>query len=312
MRYFTRCFFDSMNLQTQEDRGFLGGGFRMVSDKPKKRIEHSNVSTLPSSSSIPVVSSVSERQEGVQSVKHRSIYLLPNLFTTGALFSGFYAIVAGMNGDYINAAIAIFIAMILDGMDGRIARLTNSSSEFGAQFDSLSDMVAFGVAPALVTFSWSLSSLGKIGWIAAFVYVAGAALRLARFNVQISKVDRRYFIGFPSPAAAALVAGMIWALAEVNVDGKQLDWFAAIVVASTGMMMVSNFKYYSFKEFDLRRSIPFVALLAIVLVFVVVSIDPAKVLLGGFLVYALSGPARTCWIFYKIRRNRLSEYKPKK
>ena len=274
----------------------------MVNEKPgKENQDGGKISSLPSASRL------SSENNSVDSQRPRSrgIYLLPNLFTTGALFSGFYAVVAGMNGDYVNAAIAIFVAMILDGMDGRIARLTNSSSEFGAQYDSLSDMVAFGVAPALVTFSWSLSSLGKVGWVAAFVYVAGAALRLARFNTQISKVDRRYFIGFPSPAAAALVAGMVWALAEVNVDGKSLDWFAAIVVAGTGMMMVSNFKYYSFKEFDVRRSIPFVALLAIVLAFVVISIDPAKVLLGAFLAYALSGPVRSLWLLQK-HKNRKS------
>lgn len=232
----------------------------------------------------------------------RGIYLLPNLFTTGALFSGFYATVAAMNGDFIIASIAIFIAMVLDGMDGRVARLTNSTSEFGAQYDSLSDLVAFGMAPSLLTFCWSISDLGNVGWIAAFMYVSCAALRLARFNVQADSVDKRFFIGLPSPAAAALVAGMVWALSEYKVDGKQMAWFAAFVVAGAGALMVSNFKFYSFKDIDFKGRVPFFAVVVVMLVFAVVSVDPAKVLLAVFFAYACSGPVR--WFIVWRRRVR--------
>lgn len=232
----------------------------------------------------------------------KGIYLLPNLFTTGALFSGFYAIVAGMDGNYIQASIAIFVAMILDGLDGRVARLTNTQSDFGAEYDSLADMVSFGVAPALVAFSWSLQSLGKIGWIAAFVYVAGAALRLARFNTQLASADKNYFTGLASPAAAAIVAGPIWAFSESGAQGDDVAWLMALMVPLAGLLMVSNFRYHSFKGLDLKGKVPFVALLVVVLVFVVVSLDPAKVLLTVFLGYALSGPANELWLRYKGRK----------
>ncbi|MFY9179659.1 MAG: CDP-diacylglycerol--serine O-phosphatidyltransferase [Venatoribacter sp.] len=229
----------------------------------------------------------------------KGIYLLPNLFTTGALFSGFYAIVASMNGDYVNAAIAIFVSMILDGMDGRVARLTNTQSDFGAEYDSLADMVSFGVAPALVAFSWALQDLGKIGWVAAFIYVAGAALRLARFNTQLGTADKNYFTGLASPAAAAMVAGTVWVFSETGVDGADLSYLMAFIVPLAGILMVSNFKYHSFKGLDLRGKVPFVALLLVVLGFVVVSIDPAKILLGIFLAYAFSGPVYSLWLKWK-------------
>jgi len=221
----------------------------------------------------------------------KGIYLLPNLFTTGALFSGFYAVVAGMNGHFENAAIAIFVAMVLDGLDGRVARMTNTQSDFGAEYDSLADMVSFGVAPALVAFSWALQDLGKVGWIAAFVYCAGAALRLARFNTQLAVADKNYFTGLASPAAAAIVAGNVWVFSESGTSGADIAWWMAIIVPLSGLLMVSNFKYHSFKGLDLRGKIPFIALLAIVLVFAVVSIDPAMMLLGVSLLYALTGPA---------------------
>lgn len=231
-------------------------------------------------------------------VKKRSlkkgIYLLPNLFTTGALFSGFYAIVAAMNGHFDKGAIAIFVAMILDGLDGRVARLTNTQSDFGAEYDSLSDMVSFGVAPALVAFTWALQGLGNIGWIAAFVYVAGAALRLARFNTQIAATDKKYFIGLASPSAAAIVASMVWSLSEFGIEGKMIDWVVALVVAGVGLLMVSNLKYYSFKDIDFRGRVPFVVILLVVLVFAVISLDPARVLFLAFFGYALSGPIK--WI----------------
>jgi len=222
--------------------------------------------------------------------KSKAIYLLPNLFTTAALFCGFYAVVAGMHGQFEAAATAIFIAMILDGFDGRVARLIHGESEFGAQYDSMSDLVAFGVAPALVSLSWALSDLGKVGWMAAFIYLAGAALRLARFNAMIGVTDKKYFIGLASPPAAALVAGLVWLCAQEGFSSSAVTWFGAITVVSAGLLMVSNFKYYSFKNFDIKGRVPFVALLAIVVVFSIVFIDPARILFGLAFVYALSGP----------------------
>jgi CDP-diacylglycerol--serine O-phosphatidyltransferase len=235
--------------------------------------------------------------------RNKGIYLLPNLFTTGALFFGFYAIVASMNGLFSNASIAIFIAMILDGLDGRVARLTNTQSDFGAEYDSLADMVSFGVAPALVAFSWALQDLGKVGWVAAFVYVAGAALRLARFNTQIDTADKNYFTGLASPAAAAIVAGTVWSFSEMGATGQDVAWFMALLVPFAGLLMVSNFRYHSFKGLDLKGKVPFVALLAVVMAFVVVSIDPAKVLLCIFLAYAISGPVLSGMVYWKKRKS---------
>ncbi|MGB1061589.1 MAG: CDP-diacylglycerol--serine O-phosphatidyltransferase, partial [Ketobacter sp.] len=188
------------------------------------------------------------------------------------------------------SAIAVFVAMILDGLDGRVARMTNTQSEFGAQYDSLSDCISFGVAPALVSYSWSLSSLGKIGWMVAFVFAACAALRLARFNVQIDTADKRYFTGLPSPAAAAVVAGMVWFGTEHGLDGQSIAIVAALITAFAAVMMVSNIKYNSFKELDFKGRVPFVAILVVVLVLAVIASYPAGVLLAIFLVYALSGP----------------------
>lgn len=242
-----------------------------------------------------------------KSPKHpgrKGIYLLPNLFTTGALFSGFYAVIASMNGDYINAAVAIFLAMLLDGLDGRVARLTNTQTDFGAEYDSLADMVSFGIAPALVAFSWSLQSLGKIGWIAAFVYVAGAALRLARFNTQIAQADKRFFIGLASPAAAALVAGTVWIFADMQLVGSDVAWLIAIIVPVAGLLMVSNLKYHSFKGLDISGKVPFIALIAVMMVFAVISLDPAKILLTIFLGYALSGPAFYLYKLITKRKNK--------
>lgn len=231
-----------------------------------------------------------EEVEGGKKIRRRGVYLLPNLFTTGALFSGFYAIIAAMNGMFEQSAIAVFVAMILDGLDGRVARMTNTQSEFGAQYDSLSDCISFGVAPALVSYSWSLSSLGKIGWMVAFVFAACAALRLARFNVQIDTADKRYFTGLPSPAAAAVVAGMVWFGTEHGLDGQSIAIVAALITGFAAVMMVSNVKYNSFKELDFKGRVPFFAILVVVLVLAVVASYPAGVLLAIFLVYALSGP----------------------
>lgn len=231
-----------------------------------------------------------EELVGGKKIRRKGVYLLPNLFTTGALFSGFYAIVAAMNGLFEQSAIAVFVAMILDGLDGRVARMTNTQSEFGAQYDSLSDCISFGVAPALVSYAWSLSSLGKIGWMVAFVFAACAALRLARFNVQIDTADKRYFTGLPSPAAAAVVAGMVWFGTENGFDGQAVAGIAALLTAFAAVMMVSNVKYNSFKELDFKGRVPFVAILVVVLVLAVVASYPAGMLLAIFLIYALSGP----------------------
>jgi CDP-diacylglycerol---serine O-phosphatidyltransferase len=223
-------------------------------------------------------------------VRHRGIYLLPNLFTTANLFAGFYAIINAMNGNFYVSAAAVFVAMVLDGLDGRVARLTNTQSAFGAEYDSLSDMVAFGVAPALLAFEWALGSMGKVGWMVAFIYVAGAALRLARFNTQIGSTDKRYFIGLASPAAAGVVAGTVWAFSDFGIKGSNMAFAVAILVAAAGMLMVSNIKYNSFKDLDLKGRVPFVAILAVVLVFAVVFSDPPRILLIIFLAYAASGP----------------------
>ncbi|GAC05862.1 CDP-diacylglycerol--serine O-phosphatidyltransferase [Paraglaciecola chathamensis] len=225
--------------------------------------------------------------------KRKGIYLLPNLLTTAGLFSGFYAVVASMNGHFEAAAVAIFIAMIFDGLDGRVARMTNTQSEFGAEYDSMADMVSFGMAPALVAYNWGLSGLGKIGWLAAFIYVAGAALRLARFNTQIGIADKRYFQGLASPAAAALVAGLVWVGGEYDVNGDDYGVIVALVTSLAGLLMVSNFKYNSFKEVNWHGKVPFVALLLIMLIFVVVATEPALVLFVVFALYALAGPINT-------------------
>lgn len=240
-----------------------------------------------------VIEEVVEEQEvNGKKERHRGIYLLPNLFTTGALFSGFYAIVAGMNGDFSAAAIAIFVAMILDGLDGRVARMTGTESEFGAEYDSLADMVSFGVAPALVAFSWMLQDLGQIGWIAAFVYVAGAALRLARFNVHVGSADKKWFTGLPSPSAAAIVGALVWVLHDMDMEMLWAQILVAMVIAAVGLLMVSNVRYYSFKDIDLKNRVPFMVLLALVLVLAIIAIDPATMLLLLFVGYGASGPVR--------------------
>ena len=235
-------------------------------------------------------------------VRARGVYLLPNLITTGALFSGFYAIVAGMSGNFEAAAIAIFAAMILDGLDGRVARLTDTQSAFGVQYDSLSDMVSFGLAPALVVFSWALGPLGKLGWAAAFLYAACAALRLARFNTQVDTVDKGVFIGLASPTAAAIVASMVWAGHDAEV-GSGLGVLAAVVTIGAGLLMVSNFHYTSFKKLDFKGRVPFVMMLAVILIFSLVTIDPPRVLLALAVIYTLSGPAT--W-FWGLRQRRAS------
>lgn len=228
-------------------------------------------------------------------LRKRGIYLLPNLFTTGALFAGFYAIVQAMNAHFEHSAVAIFIAMVLDGLDGRVARLTHTQSEFGAEYDSLSDMVSFGVAPSLVVYEWALKGLGKWGWFAAFIYCAATALRLARFNTNIDVVDKRYFQGLPSPAAAALIAGFVWVMHDYDVSGDSIHWYAAILAVFAGLSMVSNLPFYSFKDFNMRKSVPFVAIFLAALFFIVISSYPPGVLFGLFLCYALSGYVMWVW-----------------
>mgnify|MGYP001817192193 FL=1 len=221
----------------------------------------------------------------------RGIYLLPNLFTTAALFAGFYGVLAAMNDQFEKAAIAIFVAMILDGLDGRVARMTDTQTAFGAEYDSLSDMVAFGLAPSLVMYEWSLSSLGKLGWLAAFIYTAGAALRLARFNSRLDSADKRFFTGLPSPSAAAILAAWVWVSLDNAVPGDARAWMGLLLTAGAGLLMVSNVPYHSFKQIDVTGRVPFVAIVVVMLVFAVVLSEPPLVLFAGFLVYTLSGPA---------------------
>lgn len=236
------------------------------------------------------------------SKRRRGIYLLPNLFTTSALFGGFYAIIAAIDGRYEAAAIAMFVAMVLDGMDGRIARMTNTQSDFGVQYDSLSDLISFGLAPALVMYQWSLYGLGKIGWLAAFIYAAATALRLARFNTQAATEDKQFFQGLPSPAAAALLAGFIW-LGDANdlYDGTNLLWLTFPLTIAAGTLMVSNIRYHSFKQFDLKGRVPFMTILVLVLILVLIALRPSVVLFLMAFIYALSGPIMTLLL---IRRHR--------
>jgi CDP-diacylglycerol---serine O-phosphatidyltransferase len=235
-------------------------------------------------------------------VRRRGIYLLPNLFTTAALFAGFYAIVQAMNVNFDYASIAIFVAMVLDGLDGRVARMTHTQSAFGAEYDSLSDMVCFGAAPALVMYEWVLRDLGKLGWFAAFVYVAGAALRLARFNTMLEVADKRWFMGLPSPSAAALVAGVVWVVDDLGYDPEPIRWWAWFVTVFAGLTMVSNFKYWSFKTFNLKKSVPFVVIFLIVILVALLSWQPPIVLFGGFVLYAISGYAISAWVALRKRR----------
>ena len=236
-------------------------------------------------------------------LRRRSIYLLPNLVTTAALFAGFYAIVQAVNARFEQAAVAIFVAMVLDGLDGRIARLTRTQSEFGADYDSLSDMVSFGAAPALVMYVWALKDLGNAGWIPAFVYCAAAAVRLARFNTNLQVVDKRFFQGLPSPAAAALVAGFIWVADDFAID--RVDWIRYIAFATTlfaGITMVVTIPFYSFKDFNLRKRIPFWVVPLVIGGITVIAANPPMILFLMFVAYAMSG--YVFWIYRKMRRRR--------
>ncbi len=227
--------------------------------------------------------------------RSKGIYMLPNMVTLAALFGGFYAVVMAMNGRYDLATVAIFASMVLDSLDGRIARMTNTQSAFGEQMDSLSDMVSFGAAPALIAYEWTLRGLGRWGWIAAFVYCACAALRLARFNVNTGVVDKRYFQGLPSPAAAALVAGFIWLMTETGVKPEDVSWLMFALTLYAGLTMVTNVPFYSFKDLSLKRSVPFAALVLVALGIAIINIDPPTVLFLLFVVYGLSGYGVYAW-----------------
>lgn len=240
----------------------------------------------------------SEKQpDGESTSRKAGIYLLPNLLTTSALFAGFYGIVAAINGNFGIAAIAILIAMFFDGIDGRVARLTNTQSEFGAQYDSLADMISFGLAPSLIMYEWALFKFGKIGWLIAFVYAASTALRLARFNANSGPSDNlTFFVGLPSPAAAAVIAASVWVGVGFGLQNS-IGWsfFCAFTVAFTSLLMVSEVPYLTFKDIDLQGKVPFVAILSIVLIYVLVSLEPASILLFCFWGYLLSGVAKCLW-----------------
>lgn len=242
--------------------------------------------------------------------RRKGVYLLPNLLTTAGLFSGFFAIIAATSGHYEKAAIAIFVAMLMDGLDGRVARLTNTQSDFGVQYDSLADMVSFGMAPALVMYLWALKDLdptgftwAKFGWLAAFVYAAGGALRLARFNTQVGSADKAYFQGLASPAAAGVIAGLVWFSTDYGIQGPDLRGLAVAFPAVLGLLMISNVRYHSFKDLDLRKRVPFTAVFVVVGLLVLASIKPSVAFFVGFLVYAISGPIQTV-VGLRRRRSR--------
>ncbi len=232
--------------------------------------------------------------------RSKAIYLLPNLFTTAGLFCGFYAIIAATQGKFEQAAMAVFLAMVFDALDGRVARMTNTQSAFGVQYDSLSDVIAFGVAPALVVYLWALSGIdGRWGWIGAFVYVAGAAIRLARFNVQVDTTDKNFFVGLASPAAAALVMGMVWVGEEHGINSATFAGWAWVVTVSAGLLMVSSLPYYSFKSFDLRKRVSYLSVPLVIVAFALAARDFALTLWGVFMLYALSAP-----LYLLLRRMR--------
>lgn len=237
----------------------------------------------------------------------RGIYLLPNLLTTGCLFAGFYAIIAATDGNFERAGVAIFVAMIFDGLDGRVARLTHTETVFGKEYDSLADMVAFGLAPALVCYQWGIDRIveygaawGRFGWVAAFFYAAAAAMRLARFNARAATQDKRYFEGLPSPSAAAIVAAFVWAAHKYELDGLAGLVFAFAITASAGALMVSKFSYRSFKDRAAGERVPYSRLLLVPSVFALIALDPPVVLLALFGGFALSAPL--VWLWRRLRR----------
>lgn len=246
----------------------------------------------------PILENEDEKRDEKQI--QRGIYLLPNLLTTAALFAGFYAIVAAMKGLFDTAAIAIFIAMIADGLDGRVARLTNTQSAFGAEYDSLSDLLSFGLAPALVIYSWSLFSLGKLGWLAAFLYVACTALRLARFNTIVT--DKQYFQGLPCPPPAALIASIVWMGSNYGIEGVSVAIPLAVIALLLAFLMVSSIRYYSFKQIDFKGKVPFFTIVLAVMLITAVALEPPEVLFAIFSLFVLSGPIFTIWRLRRMRR----------
>lgn len=269
----------------------------MTDNKPESELAEQESSLLP------IDEHIEEFSENGKKVRRKGVYLLPNLFTTGALFSGFYAVLASQQGNFEGAAIAILIAMLCDGLDGRIARLTNTSSQFGVQYDSLSDLISFGLAPAVLIFNWSSIALGKFGWATCFIYTVCAALRLARFNTQVEVTDSRFFTGLASPAAAGTIAATVWVWHDIDVS----LWVAslvAILMVFLGLLMVSNVKYSSFKGLDLRGRVPYYVMLAIVFFFAAITISPAEILLFTGLVYGFSGPIQWTWQrFFRVNTN---------
>ena len=254
--------------------------------------------TDESESMLPIDEHEEIVSRGGKKVTRRGVYLLPNILTLGALFAGFYAVIAGMSGNFNEAGWAILIAGVLDGLDGRIARLTRSQSAFGAEFDSLSDMVSFGMAPALIMFSWAFEPLGRLGWAASFFYMACAALRLARFNVQLGTVDKRFFMGLQSPVAAGLITFIPWVGYKYEVEVTALVAYpAAAVMVLTGLLMISNYRYFSFKVLNVKGTVPYIVLLLTLALLVVVAQNPQELLLAMCVIYAASGPA--AWFYRK-------------
>tara|TARA_B100000929_G_scaffold197170_1_gene156384 strand:- start:853 stop:1641 length:789 start_codon:yes stop_codon:yes gene_type:complete len=241
--------------------------------------------------------------EGGKRVKRRGIFLLPNLLTTASLFSGFYSIISAIEADFISAGLAIFAAQIFDGLDGRVARLAKAQSNFGAHYDSLCDLVSFGLAPSISVFLWGLDSLGQIGWVFSFLFIAAAALRLARFNINIGNEDNKYFRGLPSPVAGAALAYYVWALSSFGIQGQEvgfvLSLFSGLLAVLLSVLMVINVPYYSFKDIELKRRVPFFAILVVVFIFALISIDPPLVLVLCALLYIISGPL--IWIFKALK-----------
>jgi CDP-diacylglycerol--serine O-phosphatidyltransferase len=241
--------------------------------------------------------SLVKRREG-----HSGIYLLPNLLTTASLFAAFYSIVASLKGQYESAVIAIFIGLITDGLDGRIARMTNTQSAFGAEYDSLSDMVTFGVAPALLIYSWNLNHLGKLGWLVSFMYTAAVALRLARFNTQLETADKRYFQGIPCPPAATVISSFVWLCYQNEWSERWVSITTVCMAASLAVLMVSNVRYNSFKQVDFKGKVPFIYILLVVILFVAIASNPAWVIFIAFSLYASSGPLQTLFAIQRMRK----------
>mgnify|MGYP003134193618 CR=1 FL=1 len=277
--------------------------------------ENAEEGTLPENDSDSFIP-IDEHEEYVaeadgRKITRKGIYLLPNLLTLGAMFAGFYAIIAGINGNFNAAGWAILIAAVMDGLDGRVARLTNTQSAFGAQFDSLADMVSFGVAPALIVFSWTLGSLGNAGWAASFIFMSCAALRLARFNVQAGTADKRFFVGLQSPVAAGLVTFIVWVAYKYNIEpGWWMSLGTGLLTAFTGLLMISNYRYYNFKEIHFKGTVPYVVFVLAVGLLVVIAQRPHEVLFGMCAVYAITGPIIGLGKKVKARRKKTERAEP--